>query len=61
MNISKVELFEINQIFTLKNQKLNSLFSLNSETDLGISSAFALRMQSGQSDSKENQAPKDGK
>ena len=33
----------------------------NSETDLGISSAFALRMQTGQSDSKENQAPKDGK
>jgi len=33
----------------------------NSEADLGISSAFALRMQSGQSDSKENQAPKDGK
>ena len=37
----------------------------NSETDLGISSAFALRMQSGQhcvaGESKENQAPKDGK
>jgi hypothetical protein len=33
----------------------------NSEADLGISSAFALRMQSGQSDTKENQAPKDGK